>query len=69
MLFLLLVIVAFAVTGESPGSDDPTAEVVEYWTDGFFALLAAIAWVAAVGLILFRRSEGPGPPVVASGET
>ena len=58
VLFLLLVMVAFAVTGESPGSDDPTAEVVEYWTgkDTENVVSAVLGALAGVALVWFGAS-------------
>lgn len=51
ILFVVLAIVAFAVTGETPGTDDARQEIVSFYLDNdsemsISAALLALAWVA-----------------------
>jgi hypothetical protein len=71
IVFVLLVVIAFVVSGEPPDSDDSTEEVVSFWTenDGEQIAGAIIGGWAAVFLVWFagslratlKRAEGePG---------
>jgi hypothetical protein len=55
LLFVVLVIVAVIVGGETPGANDPIGEVVEYWRDNDEKAVAAsiIAAFSAVALLWF----------------
>ncbi|MGH2978460.1 MAG: hypothetical protein ACRDLQ_02325 [Solirubrobacterales bacterium] len=66
--FVILVIVAVIVGGETPAADDPLAEVVEYWNDNkdqniVAAIIAAIStvfllWFAGVLRAVLAAAEG-----------
>ena len=43
------------------------AAILFFTPAGFFLFLATIAWVAAVGVLLFRRTEAQPPPAVPPG--
>ena len=61
--FVVLVIVAVIVGGETPGADDPIAEVVAYWRDNEDQAIAS-AIIAAISTVPFSGSpacwRGPG---------
>jgi len=69
VLFVLFVIVAVIVGGETPSADDPIAEVVEYWNDNkdqaiVSSIIAAIStvfllWFAGVLRAVLAAAEGP----------
>jgi hypothetical protein len=56
--FLILVLVGFAVGGETPDNDDPTAEVVSFWQeeDARQVVTACLIGVAALLLVWFGGS-------------
>ncbi|HEX2086699.1 MAG TPA: hypothetical protein VHF89_13550, partial [Solirubrobacteraceae bacterium] len=58
VVFLVLIIVSFIVSGEPPDTDDGAAEAVEYWTDNDSQQVAGsvIAAIAAVALVWFGGS-------------
>jgi hypothetical protein len=55
ILFVLLAIVAFAVGGETPGTDDSTREIVDFYIDNDSeqSIASAFLALAAVALIFF----------------
>ena len=58
VLFVILVIVAFAVGGETPGTDDSTREIVSYYVNNDTEQIIAaglLAW-ASVALLFFLGS-------------
>ena len=68
VLFVVLVIVAVIVGGETPDADDPIAKVVDYWNDNkdqaiVSAIIAAISgafflWFAGVLRAVLAAAEG-----------
>jgi hypothetical protein len=58
ILFVVLAIVAFVVGGETPGTDDPAREIVDYYLDNSDAQAVAAAALAlgCVALIFFLAS-------------
>jgi hypothetical protein len=68
VIFVVLVIVAVIVGGETPAADDPIAEVVQFWNDNqdeqiVAAILAAFStvfllWFAGVWRATLAASEG-----------
>jgi hypothetical protein len=70
VLFLILAVAAFALLGETPMSDDSTAEVLDFWKDNedeaqFSALLTALAaislaWFGGVLRVALRKGD-PDP--------
>ena len=70
LLFVLLVIIAVIVGGETPGANDGIGEVLEYWQDNDDQNVAAsiIAAYSAVALLWFAGvwratlAAGEGPP-------
>lgn len=69
LLFVLLVIVAVIVGGETPGANDGIGEVIEYWRDNddqnvaasIIAAYSAVAllWFAGVWRAALAAAEGP----------
>ena len=58
ILFVVLTIIAFLVSGESPGTDDSTREIVDFYLDNddSQSLAAALLALGAVALIFFLGS-------------
>ena len=58
ILFVILVVVAFLVGGETPGTDDPAREVVDFYLDNDDAQAVASALLAlgCVALLFFLGS-------------
>jgi hypothetical protein len=58
ILFVILVIVAFAVSGETPGTDDPAEEIVDFYLDNDESqqLASALLALGCVALIFFLGS-------------
>jgi hypothetical protein len=58
VLFLALGVAAFILGGESPGVDDSTKEIVEYWRDDDSKLMvsAGLETLAALALVWFGAS-------------
>ena len=58
ILFVVLTIIAFLVAGESPGTDDSTREIIDFYVDNddAQALGAALLALASVALIFFLGS-------------
>ena len=58
ILFVVLTIIAFLVGGESPGTDDSTREIIDFYVDNDDeqALAAALLALASVALIFFLGS-------------
>ncbi len=69
LLFVVLVIAAVIVGGESPGANDPIGEVIDYWRDNddraiVASLIAAfstvaLVWFAGVWRAVLAAAEGP----------
>jgi hypothetical protein len=55
ILFVVLVIVAFVVGGETPGTDDSTREIVDFYVDNDSeqAIASAVLALASVAFIFF----------------
>lgn len=70
VVFLVLVIGAFALSNDTPSNDDSVPEIVEYWTDNegkeiassILAALAAASFVVFAGSVrqAIARAEEPG---------
>jgi hypothetical protein len=58
ILFVVLTIIAFLVGGESPGTEDSTREIIDFYldNDGAQTLGAALLALASVALIFFLGS-------------
>ena len=58
LVFLVLAVVSFALGGDSPDADAPTAEVVEFWTDEDTRNVASaiVATYAALFFVWFAGS-------------
>jgi hypothetical protein len=58
ILFVILAIVAFLVSGETPGTDDPAREIVDFYLDNDDAqsLASALLALGCVALIFFLGS-------------
>jgi hypothetical protein len=58
ILFVVLVIVAFAVSGETPGTDDPAEEIVDFYLDNDESqqLASALLALGCVALVFFLGS-------------
>ena len=69
LLFVVLVIVAVIVGGESPGANDSIGEVIKYWSDNDDRAIAAsiiaaysvlaLLWFAGVWRATLAAAEGP----------
>jgi hypothetical protein len=58
ILFVILAIVAFLVSGETPGTDDPAREIVDFYLDNddSQSLASALLALGCVALIFFLGS-------------
>jgi hypothetical protein len=58
VVFLLLIVASFALSGETPSSDDSVAEVVDFWKDeeGKQVASAILAALAAASFVVFAGS-------------
>ncbi|HWM16371.1 MAG TPA: hypothetical protein VNP97_07275 [Microbacterium sp.] len=58
ILFVILVIVSFLVSGETPGTDDPAREIVDFYLDNddSQSLASALLALGCVALIFFLGS-------------
>jgi hypothetical protein len=58
ILFVVLAIVAFVISGETPGTDDPAREIVDFYLDNddAQAIASAVLALGCVALLFFLAS-------------